>query len=435
MRPSLHNILITTRTTRQTYIINLLTGHADHLDPEEAARFRLGNPDSPAEWIEKGYLAEEATEEALYRNKYLDFLDQREKDEVQLFFIPGYRCNFSCSYCYQSGFHNPSESLTPEVSDAFFNYIRDHFGNRRKYITLFGGEPLLNSPAHLESIRYVASLCMQNEIPLAVVTNGFHLTEYLDIFQQNTIREIQVTLDGTAATHNARRRLKNGAPTFERIVSGIDKTLALNLPVNLRMVLDRDNISDLPGLAAFSIQKGWTNHPLFKTQLGRNYELHYCQDIPDKLLTRVELWEQVYHLSKKHPGILEFHKPAYSVAGFLARQGELPSPLFDSCPGCKTEWAFDYTGRIYSCTATAGKTEESLGTFYPCVTLSHSDVAQWENRDVLSIPECKTCNLQLACGGGCASVARNRTGRLNAPDCRPVKELLELGMEHYFPVE
>jgi len=42
-----------------------------------------------------------------------------------------------------------------------------------------------------------------------------------------------------------------------------------------------------------------------------------------------------------------------------------------------------------------------------------------------------TCNLRLACGGGCASVAMNREKKLNAPDCRPVTELLQLGISLY----
>ena len=55
----------------------------------------------------------------------------------------------------------------------------------------------------------------------------------------------------------------------------------------------------------------------------------------------------------------------------------------------------------------------------------------WEDRDVTSIPECRTCSLQLACGGGCASVAKNRSGKILAPDCRPVRELMELGFSLY----
>ena len=197
------------------------------------------------------------------------------------------------------------------------------------------------------------------------------------------------------------------------------------------MVVDKENINDLPELARFAIDRGWTKSPLFKTQMGRNYELHHCQSAPDKLFDRVSLYEHIYELVKEHPYITEFYKPAYSVAKFLSENGELPDPLFDSCPACKTEWAFDYTGNIFSCTATVGKADESLGTFFPEVTLKTEMVRQWENRDVTAIAECRDCSVQLACGGGCGSVAKNRTGNVCSTDCRPVKELLELGFSAY----
>jgi uncharacterized protein len=120
------------------------------------------------------------------------------------------------------------------------------------------------------------------------------------------------------------------------------------------------------------------------------------------------------------------------VSKFLFENGILPDPLFDSCPGCKTEWAFDYTGKIYSCTATVGKSGEELGTFYPLVSKRNDLISNWEDRDVTSISKCADCSVKLACGGGCASVAANNSGDLMSPDCRPVKELLELGISYYF---
>ncbi len=97
-----------------------------------------------------------------------------------------------------------------------------------------------------------------------------------------------------------------------------------------------------------------------------------------------------------------------------------------------TERAFDGSGHIYACTATVGKNGEELGTFYPTVNKANDLIKVWEERDVTTIPECKGCNLQLACGGGCASIAKNRTGNLASPDCRPITQLLEMGISHYF---
>ena len=281
-------------------------------------------------------------------------------------------------------------------------------------------------------IDYIIDKANAAGLSLCFVTNGYYLEEYIPLLKKGKIREIQVTLDGTGPVHDARRFLKGGGGTFEKIVKGIDACLNNSIDINLRMVIDKGNINSLPDLARFAIDKGWTNSRYFKTQIGRNYELHHCQSSPDRLFDRISLYESIFELTKNNPHIQEFYKPAYSVTKFLAENGELPEPLFDACPACKTEWAFDYTGNIYSCTATVGKAEESLGTFYPEVTRKDSIIEQWESRDVTSIPECKECSDQVACGGGCGSIAKNRTGKISSPDCRPVKQLMELGFAAYF---
>jgi len=429
---SKYNIFSKIKDSDNYFIINLLSGSADILEPEEAAAFEKHQRLEHTDYIAKGYVVNEAEEKKVYKNAYLKFVSEREQDEVQLFFVPTYSCNFACTYCYQDEYNPTKKELNNEIIDAFFAYVKKHFANRRKYITIFGGEPLLDTPKQREHIEYFINKCKEFKIDLAFVTNGYTLAQYVPILASAPVREIQVTIDGTASIHNKRRYLKGGKETFDKITDGVDLCLKNNLNVNLRMVVDKENIEDLPELAKFAIEKGWTKSEYFKTQLGRNYELHHCQEQSDRLFSRISLYETIFNQIKLNPEILEFHKPAYSIAKFLSENGELPSPLFDSCPGGKTEWAFDYTGNIYSCTATVGKSGEELGTFYPTESIDNEKVELWEQRDVLSIEECKNCAVQLACGGGCGSVAKNKNGHLHTPDCRPVKELLEMGINLYF---
>jgi uncharacterized protein len=439
MKYSRYNIFSKIRDSENYFIVNLLSGNADILDSRDAEKIEdirkgedIKNKKFLGELAEKGYMTDESEERREYRRKYLDFIDSREKDEIQIFFVTNYSCNFACTYCYQDQYNNPVNELNKEIVDAFFSYINKEFAFRRKYITIFGGEPLLNSPRQKDLINYIISRSVESDLSLCFVTNGYYLEDYIPLLRKGKIREIQVTLDGTGAIHNNRRFLKGGGATFEKIVKGIDACLNENIDVNLRMVIDKENIDNLSDLARFAIDNGWTRSAHFKTQIGRNYELHHCQSSQDKLFNRVSLYESIYELTKNHPHILQFYKPAYSISKFLSEKGELPDPLFDSCPACKTEWAFDHTGKIYSCTATVGKSDESIGTFYPGITRKEEIIEQWEARDVTSIPECKECSAQLACGGGCGSVAKNRTGNICSSDCRPVKELLELGFSAYF---
>ena len=427
---SKHNIITAIADSDDFFIVNPLHGSADIITAHELEMLH-NQYDEKGNFADRKYLIDEQEEAKAFKMAYLDFLDNRDEDEIQLFFVPNYSCNFACSYCYQEGY-SPSESkLTTEVVDAFFDYISTEFAGRKKYITVFGGEPLLPGNNQRKVIEYLVEKANEARLDLAFVTNGYTLASYVELFKTAFIREVQVTLDGTKAVHDSRRYLKGRQSTFDRIIEGIDACLENNISINLRMVADKDNLGNLPELARFAIGKGWTKSPLFKTQIGRNYELHVCNSSPDRLYSRAEMYQRIYEMMQEHPEIIEFYKPGFSIAKYIAEHEELPSPLFDSCPACKTEWAFDFSGSIYSCTATVGKKGEELGTFYPVVSKNDDAISQWQDRDITTIEKCKTCDVALVCGGGCASVAKNKNGNTNSPDCRPIKELLSLGAKAY----
>jgi len=438
MKYSKYNILSKFRDSNNSFIVNLLTGNADILSPAEAGSILelkgsgFIDSDFSNELSAKGYFSDLNEEKKMYRKAYLDFIYDRDNDEIQIFFVANYTCNFACTYCYQDEYAPVKSDLSIETIDAFFDYITKEFAARKKYITVFGGEPLLNNSKQKSIITHLIKKTNELGLDISYVTNGYYLEEYIDIIKTGNTREIQVTLDGTEMVHDSRRVLKGGSGTFSKIIKGIDESIRNKIVVNLRMVVDKENIENLPEIAKLAVEKGWTKSSYFKTQIGRNYELHHCQSAPDKLFNRASLYEELYRLTKLYPHILEFYKPAYSISKFLWENEELPKPLFDSCPACKTEWAFDYTGNIYSCTATVGKADESLGTYYPVVKLNQELIDEWQSRDVTEIEECKSCNLQLACGGGCGSIAKNTNGKICSTDCRPVNELLGLGFSAYF---
>lgn len=428
---SKHNIFAPVSDSENYFIVNLLSGNADIIDNAKALELQNEIFNDREELIDKGYLVDETEEKNLFEQKYKEFISEREADEVQIFFVPTYSCNFACTYCYQDEYDVQGTDFSSELTDAFFNYLDSNFSSKKKYITIFGGEPLINTVSWKTKLKYFLSECKKRSLDIALVTNGYFLEEYIDILKTASVREIQVTLDGTADIHNNRRFLKNRQPTFSKIVSGIDRALVAGFTINLRVVVDKENIKNLPEIARFAIDKGWTKLNTFKTQLGRNYELHHCQQANVRLFDRLSLYQELYKIVVEHPYFVEFHKPSFSISRFLFENEELPNPLFDSCPACKTEWAFDFTGSIYSCTATVGKKGEELGTFFPEVSQQKEAICQWQKRDITTIKECSDCSVQLACGGGCGSIAKNKTGSINTPDCRPVKELLQLGFAYY----
>jgi len=217
MKYSKYNIFSKIKGSENSFIINLLTGSADILSIADAEKMEIlkkgeiiSDKDFTLELSEKGYLVDEPEESKQYRKKYFDFIDSRDKDEIQIFFVTNYSCNFACTYCYQDQYSNPNQELSSDIIDAFFSYVEKEFAGRKKYITIFGGEPLLNSPKQKALIQHLLNKALESKLEISFVTNGYSLEDYAPLFASGKIREIQVTLDGTEKIHNSRRFLKGG---------------------------------------------------------------------------------------------------------------------------------------------------------------------------------------------------------------------------------
>ena len=115
MNQSKHNIISRIKDSDEYFIVNLLSGNADILPEEKYSEFVNSAFTNKQELLEKGYLVEESEESKLYTQKYLNFIDDRDKDEIQIFFVPWYSCNFACSYCYQDEYQWSLKKISTEI--------------------------------------------------------------------------------------------------------------------------------------------------------------------------------------------------------------------------------------------------------------------------------------------------------------------------------
>lgn len=429
--------------TPEYAILNPISGSFDIMNENEHNKLMAiekgekVDTDFEAYIIERGYVYNNLEDEArVIGTAYKDFEEEIDNSMVQLMLVPTYSCNLACTYCFQHGIDGRPTLISKEVVDAFFDHARVNFqGKKQKpFITLFGGEPLINSPAQREIIEYIVDKCVTEDYELSAVTNGYDFVEYVDLLKKVKIKEIQFTLDGNKEIHDSRRATANKKGTFDKIIAGMELAVINKFPVNLRSVVDTANIKGMLNLAEFLDQKGWLDLPpeLFKTQIGRNYELFECYAKPQHLMTQVKLWGEYASMSKEYPVLAKFHRPDFKGIRHLVDTGEMYMATFDTCPAAKTEWVFDLHGDIYGCTASCGREEYLLGKFWPKLELNNEAIETWQHRNVTTIPKCKSCKYDVLCGGGCGVVAANaNNGEIHSPDCRPIQELLELGVNHY----
>jgi uncharacterized protein len=428
-------------------ILNPVAGNFDLMTEAEYSKYReIESGESKSSetapgltdyLLNRGYAFEtKDAYEASRKAAYDEFKNEVKDAQVQLMLIPTYACNLACTYCFQHGIDGRPQMISKETVDSFFDYARVEFADAKvkPFITLFGGEPLINSKAQREIIEHIVEHCVAEGYEIAAVTNGYDFAEYVDLLSKAKIKEIQFTLDGGETVHDKRRMTANKKGTFDRVIKGMDKAVSLGVPINLRSVIDKENVDDLVVLAQLMDERGWLDLPpqLFKTQIGRNYELFECYEKPQHLFTQVELWAYVAKLAEAHPVLKKFHRPDFMGIRYLVETGEMYLPSFDTCPAAKTEWVFDLYGDIYGCTASCGREEFKLGTYWPEVTKNEEAIQTWKNRDITNIEKCKDCTYDIVCGGGCGVVAANRhDGEILAPDCRPIQELYDIGLNFY----
>ena len=146
----------------------------------------------------------------LQRNQTASDLD----DVLWLVVEPTAQCQMDCDYCGQQ---HEDQTLSPADQDRLIGRIRGRLeagSHRVLRVSWFGGEPLLGLDVMRALVPRLRALADEFacEYRSLIVTNGLMLSDTLaaELVKDLGIREFQITLDGPAEIHDARRRMKGG---------------------------------------------------------------------------------------------------------------------------------------------------------------------------------------------------------------------------------
>lgn len=114
-----------------------------------------------------------------------------------------------------------------------------------------------------------------------------------------------VTLDGGKATHDRRRVLANGEPTFDIILKNIQNCLEHNIPIRIRMNIDRENLNEsieLKNLLVSSL-KGTANNLSFEISPLMDIRLDERNRLFQSLFNNERTTDQCRFLLKSHKDV------------------------------------------------------------------------------------------------------------------------------------
>jgi uncharacterized protein len=320
-------------------------------------------------------------------------------DDLYLVIQPTAYCQLGCHYCGQE---HKNKMMSEADQQRFIERTRSKLESgkfRSLSIAWFGAEPLVGLPVIRSLSPQLQALAASFGCSYSakIVTNGLALTEHVatELINDFKVNFIEVTLDGVAEYHNARRMQKSGLPTFDKIfanVTNLARREDLQVKLNIRCNVDHQNYESvsllLEQLAAEGIQDkiGFYVAPIHS----------WGNDAHTRSLSKEEFgeWEIAWFGEMMelgfHPTLIPDRKPIVCMA--LMPNSELVDAYGNIFNCSEVSYVPTYgTPNEYAIDHLSGKEmpgkRDRLGNF-------NQQVRQGE------FP-CSTCPMLPVCGGGC----------------------------------
>ena len=334
------------------------------------------------------------------------------------------RCNLKCEYCFYADEMVALGDLPTERWLAFFEELRE-LGVME--VTLTGGEVFTRS-----DLFEIIDGIIANRMRYTLLTNGTLITEKtLEQFnvgkRKTRLNTIQISIDGsTAEVHN-----KSRPNSFERSLRGLKLLKEAEIPLTVRVTINRFNYQDLENTARLLLED--VGLPWISTNAAMPMGAG-CSNQGRIALTATERLEAMHiieQLLERYPNrILANAGPQALIQRYAAM--EEARATGDTH---KVSWTM---GTLSACGCTFNKLSVLHdGNIVPCMMLPELVLGQigsadlydiWHNHPILDemrsrrsismhdVPGCKGCEWASYCNGGCPGLAFELTRELNVAD-------------------
>ena len=441
-----------------TLLVNGLYGAVDVIKKEDADRLKVGNfaelPTALRERLQlRGHITCKDEEGELADLKLLSRIHKTipGRSGVGLVIMPTYDCNFRCPYCFeQHRLKNGQEWLDNTMSDetieAVFAAMKDYRtrGYKVGNCSFYGGEPFLAK--NIGVVKKIADKAIELGMTISAVTNGYDLEAYIDFLEEYKVRNIQLTVDGTAELNDRRRLHKDGLPTYGRILNNAELALQRGVNVTLRVNVGKENLHGIKELvddlrAREFIAKEEERireekelrktDPKAKTKRGKfsYYFKATCDDAhPEKNISEQDTIDEMMKIGFTAEEAVE-RQSQYSVIWDRMQSFFKKDDYPDFAPAyCGAEQGMlvvDPFGKVFTCWDFVGKDDRMVGYIRPGMKrfLWNFDKAKWRTRTVDLMEPCRTCHYAMICRGGCAARAESAHGDCFGEFCGEIKEI------------
>ena len=282
-------------------------------------------------------------------------------------------CNYKCPHCraYQM-YHKEDKN----IEDAIIKQLID---SKVMYVNISGGEPLLNP-----RIFDIAKRLANENIYLALSTNGYFYLKYRKNIVDSGIKFVQVSLDGKKELHEKFRGVKG---SYEKAIEALKMAKADGLRTQMNVTITSSNINNLEW--NYNIAKEIHVDKVFYRRVvpyGKAKTNKYV--LPEKKL----YYEQIRKLSKLDSKDLQvsIDDPILNVLN------NIQSTEYIACGAGINNLGISSEGDVYPCIFLREKignlkTDKLVDIWNNSITL--------KNLRERKIEKCGECKYKYSCGG------------------------------------
>lgn len=176
------------------------------------------------------------------------FAEAFDPYSLRLMLMPTERCNFRCTYCYESFDHGRMAESTIRGIRALVERRSDL---QRLNIMWFGGEPTAALDIVMSLSSFFLVVAQRRAITYTghMTTNGYKLEfSTFERLVELGVTDYQVTLDGPQQHHDSTRKLANRRGSYERIIENLSAIRRSDIfcTIILRVHLSKSNAGSMP---------------------------------------------------------------------------------------------------------------------------------------------------------------------------------------------
>lgn len=357
-------------------------------------------------------------------------------------------CNLDCKYCFYLEKENlypgtKSWQMAPEVLERYIEQYIAAQPHEEVYFAWQGGEPTLLG---VDFYRTVVALQQKHAgvktIHNALQTNGTLINDEWGEFLAEHRFLVGVSIDGPREMHDYYRVDKGNAPTFDRVMRGLEKLKAHRVDFNTLTVVNRHNsqyplevyrflkeigsgfMQFIPVVERRTGEPGADGLVLIRPAFDRPAEVTEWSVEP---LAYGEFLARIFdEWVKKDVGRYFVQQFDVALESWMGMEASLC--VFRRT--CGSALAMEHTGDLYSCDHFVYP-ENKLGNIME-IDLGKMAGSQQQKDFGLdklnSLPRmCRTCDVRFACNGECP---KHRF--LTTPDGEPGLNYLCAGYKHFF---